>query len=68
MAPQLQVNDATPHCNIYSFSPNTNTNTVIINWQDSARPLTFNLADVGFSSAIATNLITGHVVGSIKQS
>jgi alpha-galactosidase len=41
---------------------------VIINWQNSSRSLTFNLADVGFSSVTATDLITGHSVGTLTTS
>ncbi|KAK7048717.1 alpha-galactosidase [Favolaschia claudopus] len=40
---------------------------LVINWQDSSRSLTFNLADVGFSSATATDLITGTSLGKITQ-
>ncbi|KAG6831027.1 hypothetical protein H0H87_006516 [Tephrocybe sp. NHM501043] len=38
---------------------------VIINWQDSSRSLTFNLADVGFGSANAVDLITGSSLGKL---
>ncbi|KAJ7643715.1 glycoside hydrolase family 27 protein [Roridomyces roridus] len=45
---------------------------VVINWQNSTRNLTLVLADVGFSSATATDLITGSSLGklttSLKQS
>ncbi|CAK5267849.1 unnamed protein product [Mycena citricolor] len=41
---------------------------VIINWQTSNRSLTFNLADVGFTSATATNLITGASLGKLTTS
>ncbi|KAJ7160140.1 glycoside hydrolase family 27 protein [Mycena filopes] len=41
---------------------------VIINWQTTSRSLTFNLADVGFSSATATNLITGASLGKLTTS
>jgi len=41
---------------------------VIINWQDASRSLTFNLADVGFSSATATDLITGLSLGTLTTS
>ncbi|TFK33044.1 glycoside hydrolase family 27 protein [Crucibulum laeve] len=41
---------------------------VIINWQNSSRSLTFNLADVSFSSATATDLITGTSVGKLTTS
>ncbi|KAF5377813.1 hypothetical protein D9615_006674 [Tricholomella constricta] len=38
---------------------------VIINWQNSARSLTFHLADVGFGSANAVDLITGASLGKL---
>ncbi|KAF8955947.1 glycoside hydrolase superfamily [Flammula alnicola] len=41
---------------------------VIINWQNTSRSLTVNLADVGFSSATATDLITGSSLGKVKES
>ncbi|KAF8157995.1 glycoside hydrolase family 27 protein [Crassisporium funariophilum] len=41
---------------------------VIINWENSSRSLTFNLADVGFSSATATDLITGASLGKLTGS
>ncbi|KAJ7015959.1 glycoside hydrolase family 27 protein [Mycena alexandri] len=41
---------------------------VIINWQTASRSLTFNLADVGFSSATATDLITGASLGKLTTS
>ncbi|KAK6992414.1 alpha-galactosidase [Favolaschia claudopus] len=41
---------------------------LVINWQDSSRSLTFNLADVGFSSATATDLITGTSLGKVTTS
>ncbi|CAA7262876.1 unnamed protein product [Cyclocybe aegerita] len=41
---------------------------VVINWQNSARSLTFNLADVGFSSTTAIDLITGTSLGRISRS
>ncbi|KAJ7143595.1 glycoside hydrolase family 27 protein [Mycena crocata] len=41
---------------------------VIINWQAASRSLTFNLADVGFSSATATDLITGTVLERLTTS
>ncbi|KAF7768293.1 hypothetical protein Agabi119p4_7536 [Agaricus bisporus var. burnettii] len=41
---------------------------VIINWQNTRRSLTFNLADVGLSSADATDLISGSFLGRINQS
>jgi alpha-galactosidase len=63
MVLQLQVNRA--FSNRMAF---THRNTVIINWQNSSRSVNFDLADVGFSSAIATNLISGHIVGLLKKS
>ncbi|KAF8182280.1 glycoside hydrolase superfamily [Pholiota molesta] len=39
---------------------------VVINWQDSSRALTFSLADAGFSSATATDLITGVSLGQVN--
>ncbi|KAJ7617461.1 glycoside hydrolase family 27 protein [Mycena polygramma] len=41
---------------------------VVINWQTASRSLTFNLADVGFSSATATDLITGTSLGKLTTS
>ncbi|KAJ7078617.1 glycoside hydrolase family 27 protein [Mycena belliarum] len=41
---------------------------VVINWQSASRSLTFNLADVGFSSATATDLITGSSLGKVTTS
>ncbi|KAJ6579425.1 hypothetical protein B0H10DRAFT_910857, partial [Mycena sp. CBHHK59/15] len=41
---------------------------VVINWESSSRSLTFNLADVGFSSATATDLTTGTSLGKITTS
>ncbi|KAJ6504711.1 glycoside hydrolase family 27 protein [Mycena vitilis] len=41
---------------------------VVINWQTASRSLTFNLADVGFSSATATDLITGTSLGRLTTS
>ncbi|KAJ7913578.1 glycoside hydrolase family 27 protein [Mycena leptocephala] len=41
---------------------------VVINWQNASRSLTFNLADVGFSSATATDLITGTSLGKLTTS
>ncbi|KAJ7701385.1 glycoside hydrolase family 27 protein [Mycena rosella] len=41
---------------------------VVINWQTTSRSLTFNLADVGFSSATATDLITGASLGKLTTS
>ncbi|KAG6812301.1 hypothetical protein H0H92_003474 [Tricholoma furcatifolium] len=38
---------------------------VLINWQNSSRSLTFNLADVGFASAKAVDLITGTSLGEL---
>lgn len=38
---------------------------LIINWQSSSRSLTFNLADVGFASANAVDLITGASLGRL---
>ncbi|KAF7298680.1 Alpha-galactosidase [Mycena indigotica] len=38
---------------------------VVINWQDASRSLTFSLADVGFTSATATNLVTGASLGTL---
>ncbi|KAF8073970.1 glycoside hydrolase superfamily [Lyophyllum atratum] len=37
----------------------------IINWSSSSRSLTFNLADVGFASANAVDLITGTSLGKL---
>ncbi|KAF5317522.1 hypothetical protein D9619_013198 [Psilocybe cf. subviscida] len=41
---------------------------VVINWQNSSRALTFSLADVGLSSASATDLITGVSLGTVHTS
>ncbi|KAJ7740275.1 glycoside hydrolase family 27 protein [Mycena maculata] len=41
---------------------------VVINWQNVSRSLTFSLADVGFSSAIATDLNTGTSLGKLTTS
>ncbi|KAJ7274098.1 glycoside hydrolase family 27 protein [Mycena rebaudengoi] len=41
---------------------------VVINWQNSSRSVTFNLADVGFSSATATDLISGASLGKLTTS
>ncbi|KAJ7845390.1 glycoside hydrolase family 27 protein [Mycena olivaceomarginata] len=41
---------------------------VVINWENASRSLTFNLADVGFSSATATDLITGTSLGKLTTS
>ncbi|KAL0959822.1 hypothetical protein HGRIS_011501 [Hohenbuehelia grisea] len=41
---------------------------VIINWQNSARTLNFNLGDVGFSSASVTNVISGASLGLLATS
>ncbi|KAJ6508283.1 glycoside hydrolase family 27 protein [Mycena sanguinolenta] len=41
---------------------------VVINWETASRSLTFNLADVGFSSATATDLITGASLGKLTTS
>ncbi|PFH49959.1 carbohydrate-binding module family 35 protein [Amanita thiersii Skay4041] len=41
---------------------------VIINWVNSARSLTFDFADVGFSSATVTNLISGASLGRLTGS
>ncbi|KAJ7250019.1 glycoside hydrolase [Mycena haematopus] len=41
---------------------------VVINWQNASRSLTFNLADVGLSSATATDLITGASLGKLTTS
>lgn len=41
---------------------------VIVNWQNQARSLTFNLADVGFSSAMASDLISGASLGRLSGS
>ncbi|KAF9029907.1 glycoside hydrolase family 27 protein [Hymenopellis radicata] len=38
---------------------------LIINWKDSARDLTFNLADIGLSSADAVDLVTGNSLGHL---
>ncbi|KNZ73148.1 putative alpha-galactosidase D [Termitomyces sp. J132] len=38
---------------------------VLINWQNSARSLVFNLADVGFASADAVDLIEGTSLGKL---
>ncbi|GLB38649.1 putative alpha galactosidase A [Lyophyllum shimeji] len=38
---------------------------LVINWQTSSRSLTFNLADVGFASANAVDLITGASLGKL---
>ncbi|KAF8906165.1 glycoside hydrolase family 27 protein [Mucidula mucida] len=37
----------------------------IINWQNTARNLTFNLADIGLSSADAIDLVTGNSLGHL---
>lgn len=41
---------------------------VIINWETASRSLTFNLADVGFSSATATDLVSGASLGKLTTS
>ncbi|KAJ3565765.1 hypothetical protein NP233_g7432 [Leucocoprinus birnbaumii] len=41
---------------------------VIINWQNQARSLTFDLADVGFSAATASNLVSGASIGRLSGS
>ncbi|KAJ7490446.1 glycoside hydrolase family 27 protein [Mycena latifolia] len=41
---------------------------VVINFQTASRSLTFNLADVGFTSATATDLITGTSLGKLTTS
>uniref|UniRef100_A0A8H8CHG9 Alpha-galactosidase n=1 Tax=Psilocybe cubensis TaxID=181762 RepID=A0A8H8CHG9_PSICU len=41
---------------------------IVINWQNASRSLTFNLADAGFSSASATDLITGASLGQLTGS
>ncbi|KAF8215018.1 glycoside hydrolase family 27 protein [Mycena galopus ATCC 62051] len=41
---------------------------VVINWETASRSLTFNLADVGFSSATATDLISGASLGKLTTS
>ncbi|KAJ7069414.1 glycoside hydrolase family 27 protein [Mycena amicta] len=41
---------------------------VIINWENASRSLTFALADVGFTSATATDLITGTSLGTLTTS
>jgi len=38
---------------------------LIVNWQNSSRSLTFNLADVGFVSANAVDLVTGTSLGRL---
>lgn len=40
---------------------------VLINWQNSSRSLTFNLADVGLASANAVDLITGTSLGKLTS-
>ncbi|KAF9560910.1 glycoside hydrolase family 27 protein [Agrocybe pediades] len=39
---------------------------IVINWQNSARTLTFDLTDVGFKSANAVDLITGSSLGTLS--
>jgi alpha-galactosidase len=41
---------------------------VVINWENNARSLTLQLADVGFTSATATDLISGSSLGTISGS
>jgi alpha-galactosidase len=41
---------------------------LIINWQNSARSLTFNLADIGLASATAVDLISGASLGQLTNS
>lgn len=41
---------------------------VVLNFVNSSRSVTFNLADVGFSSATATDLITGTSLGKLTSS
>ncbi|KAJ7464702.1 glycoside hydrolase family 27 protein [Mycena galericulata] len=41
---------------------------VVINWENATRSLTFELTDVGFSSATATDLITGTALGKLTTS
>ncbi|PPQ72955.1 hypothetical protein CVT26_014529 [Gymnopilus dilepis] len=39
---------------------------IIINWQNASRALSFDLADIGLSSANAVDLITGLSLGKLK--
>jgi len=41
---------------------------VVLNWQNSQTSLNLNLADVGFTSATATDLLTGASLGTITNS
>jgi len=41
---------------------------LVINWQNNARSLTLQLADVGFASATATDLISGSSLGKLSGS
>ncbi|KAJ3787654.1 glycoside hydrolase family 27 protein [Lentinula aff. detonsa] len=41
---------------------------IVIEMQDSARAITFNLSDVGFTSATAMNVITGASLGTLENS
>jgi len=41
---------------------------VVINWQNSARSLTLDLADVGFTSATANDLLSGISLGRVSNS
>ncbi|KZV93489.1 glycoside hydrolase [Exidia glandulosa HHB12029] len=41
---------------------------LIINWQNARRSVTFNLADVGFTSVSAQNLVTGASLGTLSTS
>ncbi|KAF8885702.1 glycoside hydrolase family 27 protein [Gymnopilus junonius] len=41
---------------------------IIINWQNASKSVTFDLADVGFSSAQAVDLITGLSLGELRRS
>ncbi|KAG9099716.1 hypothetical protein FS749_000578 [Ceratobasidium sp. UAMH 11750] len=41
---------------------------IVINWQNSARTMTFNLADIGASSASAVDLWSGSSLGTITTS
>nr|GAT53645.1 predicted protein [Mycena chlorophos] len=41
---------------------------VIVNWGNTSRSLTISLADVGFTSATATDLISGNSLGTITTS
>ncbi|QRV83253.1 hypothetical protein RhiJN_11269 [Ceratobasidium sp. AG-Ba] len=41
---------------------------IVINWQNSARSMTFNLADIGASSATAVDLWSGSSLGTLTTS